>query len=411
MGALKIEVLCTGHELLDGSIADTNTQRLAVKLRSLGLRIQRTTIVPDETSQIAEAATQAASRSQYVIVSGGLGPTSDDITLEAIAHAFGREMVFHKEAKANVLARLRFLKRKIMNKSQQKQFYAPAHALILRNDFGTAPGVQVEFGKTIFFFLPGVPREFNHLLEKYLIPFFETKKDREFEYLFQLKVLGWPESLLNELMKKMKVPKGVEIGYRTSLPENHIKFHIRSASKKAAEKKLSPLIRKLENRISESGMCWREHTFEEEVLIQLLKQKSVVSTAESCTGGQISSMMTSVSGASKVFDRGFITYSNEAKIDLLGVKEKTLIKYGAVSEETAIEMAKGALKNSKATKSVAVTGIAGPAGGTKQKPVGTVWIAAATATKVRTKLLKLNFSRELNQRYSAFEALRLLIEI
>lgn len=410
MDSLRIEIVCTGNELLDGSVVDTNTQRLALHLKPLGHRIDRVTVVPDQRLDISEAIVHASHRSQVIIVSGGLGPTSDDVTLETASHALGRDLVFSREAKENVVRRLKKLGRRFTNKSQEKQFYIPLGAQVLRNEKGTAPGIQLNLPQATIFFLPGVPSEFDHLLETALLPWFRARRGERGEYLFELKTFGWAESELNELMKAQRLPMGVSLGFRTRSPENHLKFQVLARNRMQAERQVKPYLKRLTDRLERDGMAWSGGSFEEECLRRLLQQKVRVAIAESCTGGLIASMLTRVSGSSRVVDRGFVTYSNESKTDLLGVKPETLAKYGAVSEETAREMAEGALCRSQAERAVAVTGVAGPTGGTKMKPVGTVWIAVAEKTKVKTQKLSLSFDRRLNQAMSAYEALWSLVK-
>ncbi|MDB5037923.1 MAG: CinA-like protein [Bacteriovoracaceae bacterium] len=409
--APKIEMVSTGNELLDGTISDTNTQTLALALKPLGLKISRTSVVPDERSSIAQAVVEAAARSDLVFISGGLGPTTDDMTLEVAAHALGKKMIFSSEAKRNVVVRLKRFKRRMMNPSQLKQFYIPEGAEVLENIEGTAPGIKMKVGRTTLYFLPGVPREFRHILDKEILPEIKELSAPLGEYLFVVKIFGRPESELNELMQKISIPSQVTIGYRTHLPENHIKIQVSAKSFSAASLIAKKIIQQIELKLASNGFLWQDSSFEEVILASLLKMKARVAIAESCTGGLVCSMLTKISGSSQAIDRGFVTYSNQAKMDLLGVKSETLEKHGAVSKEVAIEMVKGALSRSLATRAISVTGIAGPTGGTPQKPVGTIWIAAATGKKIKTRCLHLGLNRELNQKYSAYEALRMLTEI
>lgn len=408
---LKIEVIATGNELLDGTTSDTNTAELARALRKFGLKIESITVVRDSERSISEVLARACTRSRIVVISGGLGPTSDDITLGVAAKTFGVSLVKNKLALQNVLRRLRHLKRAKLNAGRLKQSFIPEGSEVLANDEGTAPAVRWNVGDRILFFLPGVPREYLHVLNRHLIPFFEKQKADLSEYLFVLKVFGWPESELNELMKKMKVPAVVTVGYRYHFPENHLKFQVQAKSFAQAKKIVDPLLKSVQKKLGEACFSDGDKNFEEAFLHELKKQKKTVAVAESCTGGLVTSMITRVAGSSDILDRGFVTYSYESKEQLLGVKRKTLQKYGAVSEQVVIEMVKGALQNSKADKAVAITGIAGPAGGLPKKPVGTVWVACATrgSKKIKTHCLQLGFqNRAMNQLYSAYFAMEML---
>ncbi len=405
-----IEVIATGNELLDGTISDTNTQRLALKLRPLGLKIRRSSVVTDDPAEISRALALAVSRSDVVIVSGGLGPTTDDLTLDVAAKTFGSKMISSVQARRNVLNRVKKLKRKF-NAGHEKQSMIPQGADVLANDEGTAPAISWKLGDRRMFFLPGVPREFDHVLDRHLMPFFSRMRAPVANFLFVLKIFGVPESELNEWARRQKLPKGVSVGFRTRLPENHLKFEVTARNEAAARRLIAPLVAKVRKQFGSLFFSMGEESFEEVILAQLLKQKKQIAIAESCTGGLVSSMLTSVSGASAILNRSFVVYSNQSKMDLLGVKEETLNKHGAVSEQTAREMALGAMKRSGVDKAVSITGIAGPLGGTKQKPVGTVWLAVATRKGIRSQLLQLGLAnRDLIQKFSAYQALRLLAE-
>jgi len=407
----RIEILATGNELLDGSIVDSHSRTIGKALRPLGLKISRVTTIADDRNDIREQLIALGSRSRVVIVTGGLGPTIDDLTLEVAAETFGSYLVKDPAATKNVLSLLKRHRRK-MNAGHKKMMLVPKGSKALWNIEGTAPAVRWDIGDRTYFFLPGVPREFKFCFDEHVLPFLKTIAPKEGEYLVLLKVLGWPESVLDLMTRKIRWPAGVDIGFRTTLPENHIKIRVRASSYAAAIKKVSRPIQILRKKLGKSLFSEdADADFQNVFLQDMLKKKKVLSTAESCTGGLISQLVTSASGSSKIFDRGFIVYSNEAKHEILGVRKKTLQKFGAVSEECVMELLDGALEKSAANTAIAISGIAGPTGGTAQKPVGTIWIGAANGKVRRTKLLKLSFSRENNQKYSAYAALQLLREI
>jgi nicotinamide-nucleotide amidase len=411
LAPLRIELISTGNELLDGTTHDSNVERLARTLRTYGMRITRTTVVPDDRYEMSVAITDAIGRSQIVFVCGGLGPTTDDITLEVAGKALGSKLVKNKDAEANVRRRLKNYPKRKMNKGNQKQFLIPQGAKALRNDEGTAPGVIWPIGDKELIFLPGPPIEFQYILDRSLKSWLQKKRVGGRKYLFYMKIFGYPESELNEIMKKVKLPSGVELGFRLHRPEIHLKFEVSASSQTAAAKKINPVLKKLRKKLGSAVFTESEDSFEVSVLNSFLKQKTKVAIAESCTGGLTSALLTRVSGSSKVLDRAFITYSNQAKVDQIAVDSKKLEKHGAVSKWTAIAMAKGALSNSKAKKAVAITGVAGPTGGSKEKPVGTVWIAAAKKNKVDVKLCQFGKSRRLNQALAAYTALIMLRDI
>jgi len=407
----RIEVLATGNELLDGSIVDIHSRAIGNALRSLGLKLSRITTVADDRQDIREQLIALGSRSRVVIVTGGLGPTIDDLTLDVAAETFGSVLVKDPTATKNVLKLLKRHRRK-MNVGHKKMMLIPKGSKALWNLEGTAPAVRWDVGDRTFFFLPGVPREFKFCFEEHVLEFLKTLAPEEGEYLIVLKVIGWPESVLDLMTRKIKWPSGVDIGFRTTLPENHIKVRVRATSYAAALKKVYKPIQILRKKLGKALFSEElDADFQGVFLSEMLKKKRVLATAESCTGGLIGQLVTSVPGSSKVFDRGFIVYSNQAKQEILGVREKTLQKYGAVSEECVQEMLDGVLERSDANAAIAISGIAGPTGGSPQKPVGTIWIGAANGKIRKTKLLKLPFSRENNQKYSAYAAMQLLREI
>lgn len=407
---LRIEVLATGNELLDGSISDKHSQSIGAYLRSLGLRLARTTIVGDDAPLIRQQLVEIGARSDVVIVTGGLGPTVDDLTLEVAAKAFGSTLVKDSQATKNVLALVKRHRRKL-NPGHKKMMLIPRGSKALWNNEGTAPGVRWDVGDRTYFFLPGVPKEFHFCFHEHLAPFFKKYAPKMGRHLIVAKVVGWPESLLDQLCKKIAWPEDVDVGFRTSLPENHIKLLIPARSRAEAFKKISKPYGILKKKLGQALFTDTDESFAEVFVQDLKKKRVVLGAAESCTGGLLSSLVTSVSGSSAVFDRGFIVYSNQAKIDLLGVREGTLKKHGAVSEECILELLDGVLSRSPATAALAISGIAGPTGGTRAKPVGTIWIGAALGKKRRTKLLQLAFQREQNQKAATYVAMNLLREL
>lgn len=413
-GSPRFEVIATGNEILDASILDRHTHSIGAALRERGWRLQRAQTLPDSFQVLSQALLEAALRSEVVFVTGGLGPTSDDLSLEVAAKTFDRPMIETPAAKKNVLDRMKVLGRKELNAGHKKQMLAPKGAVVLKNLEGSAPGIELSVGACCFYFLPGVPKEFRYVFENQVLPRIDKKfKAQTTSKNFILKVFGWPESELNQLISKLKFPAFAEFAYRTHFPENHIKIKVpsrlSSLDRNQFDSKFKRLVKHLEKDIF--SRSWEE-SFEESCVQKFLKKKMILSVAESCTGGLVSSMITKVSGSSKVLDRAFVTYSNEAKMDLLGVKAASLKKFGAVSPQVVREMAEGALKNSRAARSVSISGIAGPTGGTKQKPVGTVCFGLADR-RFKTKVYRASFfglSREEVQKKSAYVALSWLLD-
>lgn len=407
---LKIECIATGNELLDGSICDGHSHHVAGRLRELGLSLSRSTQLPDDEEVLSKAFQEAAARSDIVIVTGGLGPTSDDLSLEVASRSFGAKLVKDAVAEKSVQKRIRVLGRKL-NAGHRKQMWIPQGSKAVLNPEGTAPFVWWKLPQSQFFFLPGVPAEFDFGFENVVLKAIQklvsgTSK----KHLFVFKVFGRAESELNEKMKTLKCPKLVEIGFRTSLPENHIKLWVEAPTQALAEKRISPLRSKLKKELGLSLFSLDGSRLEEVFLKELVSKRKRLVLAESCTGGLLSSLITSVPGSSKILDRSFITYSNEAKQELLGVKSSSLSRYGAVSEQVSAEMAQGALKASKANLALSITGIAGPGRGHSKKPVGLVWMSLCSSRGVQSKRFLFPFDRSLNQKFSAYAAIQMARE-
>lgn len=403
------ELILTGNELLDGSIADQHVQALTSIFSEYGHRIVRAQIVSDDPDELLMAFQTAKSRSAQIFVTGGLGPTTDDRSLELAARAMGSKLYRSPEAETNVREALARMGRKALNPGHEKMMLVPTGARALSNKAGTAPAVFWEVDDKEFFFLPGPPNEFHQIVEDHVRPWLKNKSAKQ-SHLFIFKVFGRPESELSLLMERAPVDKDITIGFRTVLPENHIKALVPAENREAAYSRLKNLREFLYQALGKSLFTEEDKSFEE-VIVQSLGVKGLkVALAESCTGGLACHMLTKVSGSSSVVDRGFVTYSNEAKIEMLGVQASSLETFGAVSEEVAQEMAVGALKNSKADIAVSITGIAGPGGGSEHKPVGTVCFAKASDQAVESKKLHFPFDRHRNQAFAAYTALQCLVE-
>jgi len=375
---MKVELVNTGTELLLGDTVNTNAAWIGQRLAALGIQVTRQTIVPDG-AVIRVAIAEAAQRADVVLVSGGLGPTNDDLTRESMAELLSLEMDLNE----GVVSQLReyFLKRgKVMSESNKRQAMVPRGAVVLPNAFGTAPGLYfpAHLGaglgwKTHFFLLPGPPRELKPMMEAEVEPRLrDWLPGGASRAVLYLKVTGAGESdIVEAVEKKLEAIAGLDLGYCISKAD----VDVRLAGTQAVVDAGARIVRAAlgDNIVSE------DRRVIEEVLVQLLAARGEwLATAESCTGGAIASRITDVSGSSRVFGHGWVTYANEAKTRQLGVPGDLIEKHGAVSEEVARAMAEGALKNSGADHALAVTGIAGPTGGTPDKPVGTVWIALAS---------------------------------
>jgi nicotinamide-nucleotide amidase len=384
---MRVEVINTGTELLLGQVANTHVTFLAQSLRGLGLRLDRAVTVPDGVA-IAEALEEAMSRADLVVVTGGLGPTSDDVTREAVAEAFGLELVLHPEILEGIAAK--FAARKFqMNELQRSQAMVPRGGVVLDNAFGTAPGLVVRNDKTVAVLLPGPPSELRPMWEHHALPWlrdhFASRLGPRHE--LTLCLLGIGESAVQlAVEEKLRAMGPLEIGYCARPGEVDLRLIAPDA---ALLDRAASLAR---NELGEFIYAEGAETLEEVVVRSARATGKTIATAESCTGGLVAGRITNVPGSSTVFRYGWVTYANEAKTAELGVPAGLLAQYGAVSEEVARAMAEGALRASDADIAVSITGIAGPDGGTPEKPVGLVWFALARSGAA-TEAVSRNLSR------------------
>jgi nicotinamide-nucleotide amidase len=369
---MRVEIINTGTELLLGRVTNTHLAFLADSLLSLGLRVERQVTVPDGVA-IAEALDEAMARADLIIVTGGLGPTSDDISREAASEAFGKKLIFHQEILDGIA--VKFARRKIeMNDLQRPQAMVPDGGTYFENHNGTAPGLTVENEKTVAVLLPGPPRELRPMWDNQVLPWLREKFADRLGPVHEvtLRVLGIGETKVQLLVEdEVKALGPIEVGYCARSGEVDLRLIAPDESLLA---KAAGIARsKLGDAIYAEG----QETLDQ-VVVRLARAASkTVATAESCTGGLVASRITNVSGSSEMFRYGWVTYANEAKTSQLGVQAEVLEKHGAVSAEVAQAMAEGALRASGADIAVAVTGIAGPTGGTAEKPVGLVYFGLA----------------------------------
>ena len=408
---MKAEILTIGDELLRGEILDTNTAFLAERLLRLDVETCFHGTVRDERADIADAFRRAVARADVVLVSGGLGPTRDDLTIEVLAETFGRKLVLHEPSLAALRAFFARFGRE-MPAINEKQAWFPEGAEVLANPIGTAPGCLLEVPRpaggepALVFCMPGVPRELQRMMDEQVLPRIAARrKVRSFARGALLRTFGIGESPLDERLRDVALPPGVELGFRTQFPDNHVRPVARAATPEEADARLEAAVAAIRERLGALVYGEGEETLEA-VLVRLLTERGhTLALAESCTGGMIAELVTSVPGSSAVLRGGVVAYANEAKTALLGVPEALLDRHGAVSEPVARAMAEGARERFGADFALAVTGIAGPGGGTPDKPVGLVYVALADAAGSECRELQLAFDRERNRRLAAQVAL------
>lgn len=372
---MKIEIVTTGNEILIGRVIDSNKAWIAERCQMLGHQVVRHTSVGDDMDAIGAALREACARADCVIVSGGLGPTSDDITVEAAARAFNVPLELDEDVMADIRDFFGRVGRE-MSKSNEKQALIPQGAEILPNRVGTAPGIKVKLGDAMVCFVPGVPKELYQIFEDSVMPWLARESNTRFEQKI-IRCFGLPEADFAEQLKGIDTGDA-ELAYQVKYPDILLRVVTYHGNPDEARARVEIASKQIYERLGEYIYAEGETTMPEAVGRLLRDAQMTVAVAESCTGGLLASMITDIPGASEYFERGVVTYSNESKMQILGIPQETLRANGVVSRETAMAMAEGVRRIAGTTLGVALTGIAGPAGATPDKPVGTVHIGLAT---------------------------------
>ncbi|MDP3786188.1 MAG: competence/damage-inducible protein A, partial [Candidatus Omnitrophota bacterium] len=390
---MKAEIISIGTEILLGQILNTNQQWLSRQLAALGLDVYYHSTVGDNPQRLIQAIRQGLERSDIVITTGGLGPTVDDITLDAIACALSRKLVFDQ----GILKQIRshFGKQCAnMPKENLRQAHVPEGAIILKNDAGTAPGFIIQEDLKTFIALPGPPRELNPMFENYTTPYLKKKIKSAWTIKTRtINITGLPESTVDSKVKDiLHSPPPVTVGIFAYPSLIELKITAKARNEKEAKTLIGKMDKKITARLKDYIFGRDNETLESVVGNQLRRSRKTLAIAESCTGGLISNRITDVPGSSKYFKRGAIAYSNEVKVSALKVSPQLLKRYGAVSRQVATQMAKNIREIVGTDYGLGVTGIAGPTGGTRNKPVGLVYIAVSGPKK--TICCKFNFTGE-----------------
>lgn len=413
-----VELISIGTELLMGNIINTNANYLSIKCVELGFSMYHQVTVGDNEERLYEAIETALLRSDIIILTGGLGPTSDDITKETVAKVLGREIIMDEHSRERItlyLERISDNSKEASKRKQKitdnnwKQALKVENSIVVDNAYGTAPGYIIEHREKFIILLPGPPLEMTPMFEHHMLPYLKKLQDKVF-VTKMVKICGIGEStaetMIIDLIEGQSNPT---IAPYAKSGEVHFRITAAARNNKEAIKLINPIINEMNLRFGNNIFTTNEdESLEENVVRLLLKHKLTLVTAESCTGGLLSGRIVNVSGASDAFMEGFITYSNQAKMKYLEVRSETLDVYGAVSEQTAKEMAIGAIKASSCDVSVAVTGIAGPGGGTRDKPVGLVYISCNVGSKTFISERHFRGGREKIREQSVVAALDLI---
>ena len=410
MRIITATILTIGEEILYGHILDTNANFISNAFSEIGIKVVMHLSVGDIFNDILDALKIAEARSDVVLITGGLGPTNDDITKKCLSNYFNSEIKLNQKVFEDLSEY--FKKRGFpFTESNQKQAYLPENALVVRNEMGTAPGMWFEKDNTIFVSMPGVPHEMKYLVEKKIIPKLMEVFQSNNIYHKLIMTAGIGESWLAEKIEKWErsLPENISLAYLPSYGQVKLRLTARGQDKQFLIEEVKSYTNSLQKYIGQYIYGEDGETIQEAIGKKLTLNKQTLSTAESCTGGYISHLITNVPGSSVYYKGAVIAYSNDIKESIIDVRSETLQNFGAVSEETVKEMADGIRKKFKTDYAVATSGIAGPGGGTADKPVGTVWIAIAGPDgTMLTKKLTILKDRLSNIKYSSVTALVLL---
>lgn len=385
---MKTAIVTIGDEILIGQIIDTNSTWISEYMTKAGFEVEEVVSIGDNAKQIKETIDDLSQRVDVVVMTGGLGPTKDDITKKTLCEYFNTELVFDNSVLENIEKVIS--NANVLNELTRNQAYVPKDCLVVQNRVGTAPVTWFEKNNKVLVSLPGVPYEMRYNMENEIIPRLQKRFEAK-SYIYQvLLVAGYPESGLALYLESFEnnLPEGFGLAYLPSPRLIRLRLFVYGEHRRG---EFEEQLHKLKNLLNGSVLADKDIPLEQLVAEKLIEQSLTISTAESCTGGNVSRLLTALPGASAYFEGSVVTYSYESKEKVLGVKKDTLDRFGAVSEETVIEMVDGVQKLLGTDCAIAISGIAGPTGGTEDKPVGTVWIA----TKVKDEIVanKYNFGK------------------
>lgn len=390
---MKAEIITVGTEILLGDIVNTNSQYLAKELADLGVEVYYQGTVGDNEDRLLQSIEESLNRSDMVITTGGLGPTKDDLTKETAAKFFNQELVLDEKSWNKIEIYFNKLG-KIPTENNKKQAYFPKDAIILENNNGTAPGAILRKGKKIIIVLPGPPREMKPMFEESVKPYLKSLTTEILESK-TLRFYGIGESSLEEeIIDIIKEQSNPTVAPYAKDMEVTLRITAKATSKEEAINLINPVVHKIQDKVGKYIYSDDDISLEDTVAKILVSKNLTIGVAESCTGGMVSSNLINYPGISSVFMEGCVTYSNEAKMKSLGVKKETLDKFGAVSEETAKEMAEGIAKRHNTNIGLSTTGIAGPEGGSEEKPVGLVYLGIYINGKTMAKRYVFNGNRQ-----------------
>ena len=408
---ISASIITIGDELLIGQTIDTNSAWMAQELNKIGVWVKRRVAVGDNRQDIWQALDNESTEAEIILITGGLGPTADDITKPLLCDYFGGKMIVNEEVLQHVTTIFRRLNRPLIDRNL-KQAEVPDVCEVLMNERGTAPGMLFRKGKKIFVSMPGVPHEMKGLMSKKVLPLLQAEFQMPFILHRTLLTAGVGESFIAEKIQNWEeaLPEAVKLAYLPNYGMVRLRLTTQTNEKEKAEQELDRLFVELQELVKEWLIIDKEEPLEKALGDLLIIKNKSLSTAESCSGGYIAHLLTSVPGSSLYFKGTVVAYSYDAKETILGVKHETLEAKGAVSEETITEMFNGLMNATTADYGIATSGIMGPGGGTEDKPVGTVWVAVGSREKMVAKRLHFRFDRAKNIELTATNALLMLFQ-
>jgi len=406
---ISAQVICIGNEIMLGHIANTNAQFVSGKLSCIGIKTSKHLDIPDDPNVIISSIRKSLAESEIVILSGGLGPTVDDLTLECIAKALNKKLIFNKKIAGQIKAHFKMRKIK-MPANNMRQALVPEGGIPIENNIGTAPGLIIPVNGKVLMAFPGVPFELYPMLEKTALPYLKKKfplgqiiKSRV------IKITGLSESRVDEMIEDiLRLTGKIQMGIYPHPEEIQVKITVTEKNEKSADRIISKIEKQIKSRLKDHIFGYDNEKFEEIIGRMLQKSKKTLAIAESCTGGLLANRITDAPGSSAYFKLGLVTYSNESKHRLLGIPMETIKKYGAVSKETASLMAKNVRILACSDYGIGISGITGPGGRTKTKPIGMVYIALSAKSKAICKEFRFSGTRNLIKYKSTQAALNML---
>lgn len=404
---MKAILITIGDEILMGQILDTNAQYMAAQLTGIGVEVIEKLTIPDQQQEIRRTVDYAMQKADFILVTGGLGPTKDDVTKKVLAEYFGGRLVFSPQA-MEWLEELLKNRHVPMNENNKSQAYLPDNCRILRNFKGTASGMWFERDGKSLVSMPGVPFEMEHLMETYVIPDLKARYPHLQLEFRMLKVYDIPESQLAQHLENWEettLDEGLGLAY---LPSPGL-VKLRITAKGEAVNRLEAAYESLKTVLTGMKYTEGEDALEKQLGTMLRKKRATIATAESCTGGEIARLITAVPGCSDYFKGSVVSYAIEVKVNVLGVKQESIDRNGVVSESVVLQMAQGVKKLLNTDYAVSTSGVAGPDGGTLENPVGMVWIGVATPERTFARKFVFSFTRERNIAKAATKAIELVM--